>query len=138
MRASMRSPLLLVCLSLVLAGCTNDDDDTRESTNNTSTGPTPTPTPGNGTTNATNQTWNVNITNFTYSPQILAIAAGDTVRWTNLDNRTHTATANLTGETFDSGNLTLDQTFTWTFDEPGTVAYYCRIHPQMLATIRVT
>ena len=70
----------------------------------------------------------------------LTVAVGTTVRWTNLDQSTHTVTLGSNGSNaggFDSGNLRRDATFEFTFDTPGAFAYTCTIHPSMNATITV-
>ncbi|MDP6065081.1 MAG: plastocyanin/azurin family copper-binding protein [SAR202 cluster bacterium] len=70
----------------------------------------------------------------------LTVATGTTVRWTNLDQSTHTVTLGSNGSSaggFDSGNLRRDAIFEFTFDTAGTVAYTCTIHPSMNATVTV-
>lgn len=69
-----------------------------------------------------------------FAPGSLTVAAGDTVTWTNDDDSPHTATA--AGQ-FDSGNLDPGQSFSFTFDEPGTYSYVCLYHDDMTATITV-
>jgi plastocyanin len=72
----------------------------------------------------------------TYSPDPVTVKVGATVRWTNRDTRSHTATSNpgtldcdpASTETFDSGNLPKDGTFEYTFNNVGTFAYHCEIH----------
>jgi plastocyanin len=78
----------------------------------------------------------VDIQNFAFSPDTLSIPAGTTVTWTNLDSATHTVTAD--DGAFDSGNLPTSQTYSFTFDTPGTYTYHCSIHTYMTATITVT
>ncbi|MCH8814722.1 MAG: hypothetical protein IH957_06430 [Chloroflexi bacterium] len=63
------------------------------------------------------------------------IAAGDTVVWDDVGGL-HTVTqcddtfsACPPSGGFDSGFLNPDDTFTQTFDTPGTVSYWCSIHP---------
>ena len=78
----------------------------------------------------------VDISGFAFGPAELQIAAGTTVTWTNQDAASHTVTAD--DGSFDSGNLTTGQTFSQTFDTPGTYTYHCNIHPSMTATIVVS
>jgi plastocyanin len=47
----------------------------------------------------------------------------------------HTATSD--DEVFDSGSLTEGGEFSFTFDEAGTFAYFCEVHPTMRGTIVV-
>ncbi|MCH7745300.1 MAG: hypothetical protein IIC84_04420 [Chloroflexi bacterium] len=71
----------------------------------------------------------------------LTIAVGTTVTWINGDSAPHTATAgvfrNLSGE-WDSGTLSQSSQFSFTFNDAGSFAYFCTIHPSMTATITVT
>ena len=90
--------------------------------------PTPTPPPANAV--------QVTIQNFAFAPPTLAITTGTTVTWTNKDQIAHTATAD--DQSFDSGNLNTGQTWSFTFNQPGTFAYTCTYHPYMKGTITVT
>jgi plastocyanin len=77
-----------------------------------------------------------------YNPSPLTISVGTTVTWTNNDNTGHTVTeGNPSGNTpangFDSGILAPGKTFTHTFDTPGTIQYYCTLHPTMLGEVIV-
>jgi plastocyanin len=77
-----------------------------------------------------------------YTPSPLDVAAGRTVLWINNDNTAHTVTeGNPSGNTpsngFDSGILSPGQTFKHAFDKPGTVGYFCRLHPFMLGQVMV-
>ena len=78
------------------------------------------------------------IVNFTL--ENLTVTVGTTVTWTNQDGQAHTTTAgmldNKTGE-WDSGFMGQDDTFTHTFAEAGTFAYYCVFHPFMTGTVIV-
>lgn len=67
---------------------------------------------------------------------VLAVAPGDTVVWTNRGNQVHTVKSN-TGE-FDSGNIQPGQSFQLTFENKGTYYYTCSLHPdKMNGIIRV-
>jgi len=77
-----------------------------------------------------------------YNPSPLNVAVGRTVLWINNDNTAHTVTeGNPSGNTpsngFDSGILSPGQTFKHAFDKPGTVGYFCRLHPFMLGQVIV-
>lgn len=77
----------------------------------------------------------VSISGMRYGPAEVRIAAGGSVTWTNNDGMPHTVTANDRG--FDSGALRRGQSFSRTFSEPGTYAYYCAYHPGMVGTVVV-
>ncbi|MDX1448034.1 MAG: cupredoxin domain-containing protein [Acidimicrobiia bacterium] len=63
-------------------------------------------------------------------------SVGDTVTVTNNDSAAHTWTA--VGGAFHSGTLGAGETFTFTFDTPGTFDYVCQIHPSMTGRITVS
>jgi plastocyanin len=77
----------------------------------------------------------VAISGFAFDPASLDVPVGATVTWTNDDGTQHTVTAR--DGSFDSGGLTQGQTFSQTFDTPGTFEYFCSFHPTMTATITV-
>ena len=82
------------------------------------------------------QSQTVAIIDFAFDPATLEVPIGTTVTWTNQGTAPHTVTAD--DGTFDSGALQPGSTFSVTFDTPGTFAYHCEIHPNMMATIIVT
>lgn len=93
----------------------------------------------------------VNIVDKSFDPADIVIAQGDTVTWTVTKsiNEPHTVTSGESGaadagKTFDSGLDAADKlkdnggTFSFTFDKPGTYAYFCQVHPsEMKGTITV-
>ena len=76
----------------------------------------------------------VPISDLVFSPAEVTVHVGDTVEWDNADFVDHTATAKdgdwdvaiAAGKT---GRVELNRT--------GTIAYYCRFHPNMTGTIKV-
>jgi plastocyanin len=81
------------------------------------------------------KTHDVSIADMKYDPAKLEIAVGDTVIWTNNDNRNHTVVAK--DKSFKSDNLAKGDTFEHKFTKAGTFAYFCSYHPRMKATIVV-
>ncbi len=77
----------------------------------------------------------IKIDNFSFSPATITVPVGTTVRWTNRDDIPHTVVSE--GEIFKSKPLDTDDQFTYTFTKPGTYAYFCSIHPRMMANIIV-
>ena len=65
--------------------------------------------------------------------QTLTVPVGTTVVWVNRDSVPHT----VTGGPLDSPVLNTGDTFTFTFTEPGTYEYICKLHPSMRHTIVV-
>ena len=80
----------------------------------------------------------VTIDNFGHST--LEVQAGDAVTWLNADGVPHTVTAGTGGVNtglFNSSGFGPGQTFTYRFEEAGSFAYTCTIHPQMHGLIIV-
>ena len=78
----------------------------------------------------------VTIDNFSFTPQTLTILAGSTVTWTNKDDVPHTV-VETNNHKFKSKALDTDETFSFTFNEPGTYEYFCSVHPKMVAKVIV-
>jgi plastocyanin len=89
------------------------------------TGPAP-PVAGNAVT----------VANFAFVPATLSVQTGDIVTWTNMDDVSHTVTAD--NDAFDSGAFGHGMTFQLTAGAPGTYTYFCQIHPFMKGTLTVT
>ena len=73
-------------------------------------------------------------------PVEIAVAAGDTVTWRNDDSAWHTVTSGIPEDpdgSFDSKRLNKGDTFSHTFKQQGSFAYYCRPHPWMTGTVVV-
>lgn len=78
----------------------------------------------------------VGIVDNAFGPATLTVAVGTTVTWTNKGQRNHTvSTADASFGT--AGALSSGATFTHTFDNAGTFAYFCAIHSGMTATVTV-
>jgi plastocyanin len=75
------------------------------------------------------------IDNFTFTPARLSVKAGTTVTWRNEDDIPHTVTSAT--QLFKSKALDTDDSFSFTFTEPGTYEYFCSLHPRMTGTIVV-
>ena len=129
MRPTKLLPALLAALlgALLLAGCGDDDADDAVP----ATEPTTETTAGSG--EAADDA--VAIAGFAFGPDTLTVPSGTTVTWTNDDSTSHTVTAD--DDSFDSGSLADGATFEHTFDEAGTFAYHCEIHPTMTGEVVV-
>ncbi len=77
----------------------------------------------------------MNMQNFAYQMANMQVRAGTTVTWTNQDNVPHSIT--FKNGMKDSGLLYQGQSFSYTFNTPGTYQYYCSVHPYMVATVTV-
>lgn len=80
----------------------------------------------------------VKIVNFKFDPTPIEVKAGTTVKFTNEDGDTHTATS--TGDVpkdFDTGDLEKGDSKEITFDKAGKYTYQCSIHNYMKGAIDV-
>lgn len=76
------------------------------------------------------------IKDFTFTPERVAVAAGDTVTWTNEDAANHNVTFDdKSVEGID--NLREGKSGKVSFAKPGTYAYVCTYHPGMKGTVVV-
>ena len=75
------------------------------------------------------------IEGFAFEPGTTKVQAGTTVSWTNGDPTEHTVTAK--DGSFSSEPLPNGKGFRVTFDQAGTFAYFCAIHPTMTGTVQV-
>jgi plastocyanin len=78
---------------------------------------------------------------FQFMPLELTVRAGTKVTWTNQDQILHTATAGAAPGTadgkFDGPMDGAGQSFSFTFDQPGTYPYFCTRHNSMTGRIVV-
>jgi len=116
----LSSIIVLIVISLALAGCA--------STVTSSSGTTITDTSAADP----NQ---VICRNSRFQPNTLTVKVGTTVTWINQDNFIHTVTSGTSPSEksglFDSGDLSGGETFSFTFDQPGTYDYFCVPHYSM-------
>jgi plastocyanin len=75
----------------------------------------------------------VGITAYTFSPALVQISKGGTVRWINYDNVPH----NVQGDGFNSWLIFHGYTYSFTFNNTGTYNYNSSIHSYMEGTVTV-
>ncbi len=76
--------------------------------------------------------------NLAFRPATVHAKVGQNVVWTNLDTPPHNVTY-VSGPTFaSSGTLNTGGKFALKLTKPGTIQYFCTIHPFMKATIIVS
>lgn len=80
--------------------------------------------------------WGVSIQDYFFDPAEANVESGDEIVFTNEGAEPHTVTT-ADGQ-FDSGVLNPGNTFTVTVSEPGTLTYYCAIHPEMVGNVTVS
>jgi plastocyanin len=71
-----------------------------------------------------------------FTPHILVVTVGDTVKFLNHDNLAHNVYS-PDGESYNLGTFKTDEERTFTFTKPGTYTQLCSIHPEMLGYIFV-
>ena len=79
----------------------------------------------------------VNILNYKFDPETLTVRVGTTVTWVNHDEVPHSVMSSDKRFT-SSGGLDTNESYSYTFTQPGTYAYYCSLHPFMTGKIVVT
>lgn len=77
----------------------------------------------------------VEISSFRFTPDQLAVSAGDTITWINRDIAPHTATA-IDGS-WDTGALVKDAEASVTATAGMETMYFCAFHPMMKAHISI-
>ena len=77
----------------------------------------------------------VKIDNFSFGPQAITVSPGTKITWTNRDDIPHTVVS--TEGVFKSKVMDTDESFSFTFDKPGTYPYFCSVHPKMTGTVVV-
>ncbi len=77
----------------------------------------------------------IRISDLAFAPAEITVRVGDTVEWVNEDFLDHTATAQ--DGAFDV-LIPAGKAARLTPTAAGTFAYFCRFHPDMTATLRVT
>jgi plastocyanin len=96
------------------------------------TGAPATQEPATGTT--------VIIQGFAFVPRTLSVDAGTEVTWVNNETAPHDVTSTdgpgvgaATTDLFSSGRMVQGDSFSFTFDEPGTYYYECALHTSLEA-----
>jgi amicyanin len=92
------------------------------------------------TQNQTESTSDVTIKNSAYSPAKITVKVGSKVTWTNQDSMQHNVAPDEDyGDEFRGSELlNRGETYSFTFNQPGTYTYHCTPHPFMHGTVVVT
>ena len=75
--------------------------------------------------------------NKTFEPAVLAIVAGQKVRFSNNDTVVHNVFSRSRASKFDAGKNRPGEVYTQGFNKPGIVDLYCDIHEKMVSTLVV-
>ena len=73
-----------------------------------------------------------------FRPEHITVTVGTQIDWVNVGQKKHT----VTNDTLFDSDLLVGQTFSFTFDKPGTYQYYCVVHSEsptegMVGTVTV-
>jgi plastocyanin len=80
----------------------------------------------------------VEIPEFTFDPEPVAVRACDSVAWANVHDQAHTSTGDGT-QRWTTGNLAPgDRSEPVRFEAPGSYSYLCALHPFMTGTVEVS
>ncbi|MFZ4706450.1 MAG: cupredoxin domain-containing protein [Bacteroidales bacterium] len=71
----------------------------------------------------------------TFDLQTIAVSAGSTVIWTNMEKSSYSVDSD--NNLFKSDNIETGKSFCYTFSTIGTYKYHCKLHPGMTGTIIV-
>ena len=108
--------VLAAAVALSMAACSGESTDTTEATGG--------------------DEQRVEIADLAFNPETLTVAVGSTVTWVNADpDVPHTSTSD--DDVWNSDTLNEGDDFSFTFDEAGTFAYFCEVHPTMRGSIVV-
>jgi len=77
----------------------------------------------------------VEIRNYVYNPASVTVKKGTTITWVNLDDVSHTATADSSA--WDSKDIGGQKSFSHAFMDAGAYFYHCTPHPFMLGKVTV-
>jgi amicyanin len=77
----------------------------------------------------------ITIDNFTFAPAELTVSAGATVTWINHDDIPHLVVDK--NKLYRSPALDTDDSYSFTFTQPGSYDYFCGLHPHMTGKIVV-
>ena len=83
------------------------------------------------------QTVEVTIRDYRFSPQEIRIKAGDTVRWINREKRTSHSVLFPAGDGLESERLFPDEHWQRSFAQPGVYNYRCGPHEEMKGVVVV-
>ena len=78
----------------------------------------------------------VAIHNYAYGPPLITVPKGAKVTWVNHDDTPHTVVA--ADKRFRSPPMDSGESYSRVYDEVGSFAYVCGLHPQMRGTVVVT
>lgn len=85
---------------------------------------------------ARSSTHTVSMKSMAFSPASISVKVGDTVTWTNDDDRDYNVSSSDGG--FSSDNIRPGGSYSFKFTKPGKFSYNCTYHPRMKGTVSVS
>jgi plastocyanin len=133
--------LALVALVGLTACGDTDDPQPDAAPATTSEGSTTSPSAADGTADCAanpGETVTVEIPEFAFDPNPVAVHVCDSIVWKNTHDQPHTATGN--GDvTWNTGTIVPDaESEPVLFDQAGELTYICALHPFMKGTVEVS
>ncbi len=77
----------------------------------------------------------ITIKEYGFKPNVLVVAKGTKVTWTNEDDIPHNIVG--AGSLFRSAALDTKDSFSFTFENAGSYTYFCQLHPFMTGKVVV-
>lgn len=130
MQTSFRAGVVALAAVLALGGCGGGGKSGNE------TNEAKPPASANGSVPLSGQA-PVEIVNFEFKPQKVLVKPGTTVTWSNKDTTIHDIKDTSPLNTPQSKDLNQGDTFSITYNQPGTYSYICGIHQYMTGTVEV-
>lgn len=72
-----------------------------------------------------------------YVPSAISVGQGTAVIWTNAGTTDHTVSSDISSGP-NSATLSPGDSYTYTFNHTGVFGYHCKLHSDMVGTVRVT
>ena len=133
-----RAPLLCLALLAGLTACGGDDDGgagEEAGAATTSTTASPETSEASEEGGDAGVPGEVEIVDFTFTPEEITVPVGTTVTWRNADEAIHSVADRSLG--IESEDLAQGGSFEHTYEEAGTFPYVCGIHNYMEGTVIV-
>ncbi len=141
--------IALVVVAVLAGGFVLTAKKPQSSSRDAASSQTQTPATNNNTTEQTAsttqansgdavETSSVSIQDFSFSPRKIKVKKGTKVTWTNKDSASHDITPDTPSDNFKGSDLLAkDESYSFTFEVPGTYSYHCSPHPNMTASVEV-
>lgn len=131
-RTALLAPVALIAAAALVTSCSSSKSGNSANNNPVTSADVGTATTGGSGSSGGDQ---VEVKNFSFSPNTLTVKVGTKVTWKFDDDTAHTVKAD--DGSFTSSALTGGKTFSFTFNKAGQYSYICSIHPSMKAQVTV-